>query len=440
MKSYFSKPAIIGLVKRCRPNTNNQKQWIKICQIIICLLVLCLFATYLNKIYEVPVNYTEVHIEREGELKTEDLHFSLIRDYDRNKESTKDVYEKVKEDRAKAFKNGNKDQEKKTIERRGGVFLEGTVHQFDSAHYSSFIGPDSLLLKRENRIKEILDTAHYQRLNNVVYVLIKGTGRQILKYENYEFEESYEWTNSVWESNTNYYKYGTFKKSKINNKYLDKSTWNIPIDTMLCYRNLKTSNHGFSREAFLFSPTGSEVMPVFVEVTGSNFEKPNPLFIAEDISKMVEIIRLNLRTAQMINSITIDYCCPTEFDFINPEPDERTMSSIRYTDRMKLSQIARNGLEYHVRFPDMDNVQEMRIFFLTTVVTLLITFILSLLYDLFSNKLLNIWHNHPYRCIISIALLAIVIFTYLYLFNEYTNVDYHELNFETYDLGNEWGD
>lgn len=435
MKVFFSKAATAINIFMTSSNRHKRK-WVICCRIALTIMAIIVLSTYLRKIYEVPVNYTEFHVVRSGLLEKGDLHYFLIRDYDREKVSSDNLF------RRKSKYNG-------------GIYVEGVFYNRDTSafHTNSNITKSDAWIRRNS---EILDTAHYLKtIRNAVYVMIKGTRRQTMVLDSTTREMSKEYLDATWVDTTDYFHYGVFDSisyskdsigqthisvlaNKVNNKYCHREVWKIPIDTLFYYSRLRDSKNGFCRELHLYASRKDNSIPVFTDVTGDPFERPNPLIVAEDVSKMVEIIRIPVSSTHFVKSLTIDYRCPADFGTLVPEPDEKTMSSIRYTDTLKIQKIAWDGLRYHVRFSDMENIQEVRIFTLTTLITILATILCSLIYKLTSSWLNKRWRKYPKAFIFFIISICLLIYLYIKLFNYTTDVDYKNLYFDTLDNGIEW--
>lgn len=75
--------------------------------------------------------------------------------------------------------------------------------------------------------------------------------------------------------------------------------------------------------------------------------------------------------------LNIDFCGVSQFSVLSPIPDEITMSRIRYTDKEKIDKIKRDGLVFHVSFPEMQNKQKVREFTLSGAMSVLLTLILN---------------------------------------------------------------
>ena len=156
------------------------------------------------------------------------------------------------------------------------------------------------------------------------------------------------------------------------------------------------TDNGFYDDTYWVATEPCDTFGFSFNITGTPFGKPT-LLAAEDVSKMVEIVSLpSLHNADslqadstsIVKSLTIDYRGPVDFsEAILPVPDEKTLSSIRYTNREKIRQIERDGLRFHCRFPDMENIQEARIFVLSGVLTGLAALALKYLWRLWNDSI-----------------------------------------------------
>jgi hypothetical protein len=88
-------------------------------------------------------------------------------------------------------------------------------------------------------------------------------------------------------------------------------------------------------------------------------------------------IRLN-SDVESVRSITFDFVGNTVFSDMTPKPDEITMNSITFNDPEKITKIRENGLTFHVNFTDNTNVQTARMFFVTTLLSILIAYWVAL--------------------------------------------------------------
>lgn len=109
-----------------------------------------------------------------------------------------------------------------------------------------------------------------------------------------------------------------------------------------------------------------------------------------DISQGYYVVNLKSTTFNDLK-LVLDFNGVTNFSTLNPLPDYQTMTAITYTDPIKIKQIKKNGLMFHASFPEMQNKQSVRIFVLTTMMTLIIGLLLKdllfLILGLFRKKL-----------------------------------------------------
>lgn len=141
--------------------------------------------------------------------------------------------------------------------------------------------------------------------------------------------------------------------------------------------------------------------------------------MAVDVSRAVEHFRfsspMGIGTSERIGSLRFYYRGLTEFSSVSPVPDEITMNSIVFTDSIKLAQIRYEGLEFHTKFPEMENKQQARMFAVTTVLTLLVTLVLKLIYDLTIDlwTWLRKYHKKTLYTIFSIAFVVPIVYLLL---------------------------
>ncbi len=114
-------------------------------------------------------------------------------------------------------------------------------------------------------------------------------------------------------------------------------------------------------------------------------------FSFEDISQ--QYYEIKLRTYDIDSTtLSVDFCGVAEFSQMIPEPDEVGMSSVVFTDFDKIEQIERDGLKFHARFKEVENMQQIRLFLLTSVmagiIIIIIVFIIMSLYKI--HRQLNI--------------------------------------------------
>lgn len=113
-----------------------------------------------------------------------------------------------------------------------------------------------------------------------------------------------------------------------------------------------------------------------------------------DISQSYFNIRINSPQPGGIKGGRLSFYFEGAADFskMYPEPDDITMNSIHFVDPVKIQEIKLNGLLFHVKFPELENIQDVRIFFVSATIGGLIIifitfFILSSYRVLFKKKL-----------------------------------------------------
>ena len=138
-----------------------------------------------------------------------------------------------------------------------------------------------------------------------------------------------------------------------------------------------------------FIPFGNDANS---RLLGVKFNKHFPLlghqgwFAPEDISQSYFRLKLNTYSIDSIN-LKIDFRGATEFTGIDPEPDAIGMSYISYCDQEKIKKIQNNGLLLHAQFKELANRQNVRIFFLTALLSVVITTLLVFLFFAFYKTL-----------------------------------------------------
>lgn len=103
--------------------------------------------------------------------------------------------------------------------------------------------------------------------------------------------------------------------------------------------------------------------------------------------KLYDVSRVNYRLSipdehSYINALAIYFFGPTEFLPMYPEPDVVDRNYIAFLDSEKLKYIQAHGLELDAKFPFSENTQNMKIFVLTSVITVLLTLFFRQVYIL----------------------------------------------------------
>ena len=141
-------------------------------------------------------------------------------------------------------------------------------------------------------------------------------------------------------------------------------------------------------------------------------------FTLEDISQQYYKIQLKSEKIDSI-SLRIDFCGVTEFSHMIPEPDERGMSYIVFSDTKKINRILINGLEFHASFKELSNMQQIRLFLLTSImagiVIIIVVFFIIGFYKFF-RTFKPIEHKKQFTFILFKILFGVVAYTFLYWF------------------------
>lgn len=87
-----------------------------------------------------------------------------------------------------------------------------------------------------------------------------------------------------------------------------------------------------------------------------------------------------------LKELKVDFGGPTEFLAMYPEPDVMTVSGFMFTDSLKLQQIMSDGIEFHAKFPQTEGLQNARMFVVTTLISILISVVFTLSYQIIKAK------------------------------------------------------
>ncbi|MBR0181475.1 MAG: hypothetical protein IJQ04_07405 [Prevotella sp.] len=79
--------------------------------------------------------------------------------------------------------------------------------------------------------------------------------------------------------------------------------------------------------------------------------------------------------------IKFDFIGSTSFSNMEPSPDKTTVNSIEFTDPVKIMSIINNGLRFHARFVEQQEKSAIRIFVLTSILSLVISLFASVVRD-----------------------------------------------------------
>ncbi len=359
-----------------------------------------LFGFMLEKIYEVPVYKTHIDIANVGSISplSESFDVTIIRNYDRqdkpslpyNNRPYKDLFPK----------------------KGAGVNLSG-IAKVDTPYVEHTNHRGSVLDKILEPVSHMLDTIDFKwgGGTSLVYTSITTSYRQT-------FWPSYNWP--YIHSEKPYCQY-FFNGKEGKWVYFNK-------DSHFLYHAIKEDDNGNGviAESYSFVSKNDTILPFENNLWTKAHGAPT-LLTAEDVSKIFEIIEIGDKeklyfSTYALNSLTIDYIAPAEFsEIITPEPDEKTISSIRYTDKNKLGQIAKDGLRFHVKFPDMENIQNIRIFMLTALLTGLAAILFRSLFIIGYHLWNQYKNNSQIRKLTIIMLIILIILLVLILWDSCVN-------------------
>lgn len=133
--------------------------------------------------------------------------------------------------------------------------------------------------------------------------------------------------------------------------------------------------------------------------------------------KLYDVSRVNYRLSipdehSYINSLAVYFTGPTEFLPMYPEPDVVDRNYIAFLDPEKLKYIQNHSLEFDAKFPFSENTQNMKIFVLTSVITVLLTLFFRQVYILIRPYLKKIKTK---TFIISLSAIFLVILIWMIL-------------------------
>lgn len=136
-------------------------------------------------------------------------------------------------------------------------------------------------------------------------------------------------------------------------------------------------------------------------------------FSRGDLSTSNYFLYFKLREIDL-DEIDINFKTPTIINNIYPEPDVLDLYYMQYTDSAKLAHIHENGLSYEMEFVSGKSLQDFRMNVLIMVMSILITYVLSILYrvivilcksDHISKGQIQVMIEYPIVCLI----LAIIV-------------------------------
>lgn len=400
---------------------NNDSGKVVLLKFTLSLLAFLISCYVLLKIYQVPISYTKVNYAYSSWIPDSNkIDISLIRNYDllsRNPLGS-DGGELIPSNIVITSKN----KEKK---RGNGALIVTGLLKRDSVRISnsSNISEEaavrlSQFLAEKNTVREF----PVDSMNAMAYLSVYGNYRQSFYYTNWIHHPLLDYKK---DADVRYVSYdGTKGKgdSARVHKYLNY-TITEPV-----------GRNGFKREYFATASQSDTICPIVFFGSSSNYERPNVFTSAEDISKTVEVIELGGSTSRYVRNLTLDYRTPIALPskFL-PEPDEVTMHSIRYTDPAKIEWIGAKGLRTYVSFPNLENVQALRIFVIAGIVGALAALMIRYANNLILRLIRLIRRKVPSKVSTAILIIiAIGLIIAVFLSYKSSNVDVFSIN------GDEW--
>lgn len=95
----------------------------------------------------------------------------------------------------------------------------------------------------------------------------------------------------------------------------------------------------------------------------------------EDISQAYYNVEINSFSVDSIK-LSFEFWGAVEFSKMTPEPDIVSMNYIEFNDVRKIEKIKQSGLNFHVEFKELEIRQQIRLFFITALLSGLITILL----------------------------------------------------------------
>ncbi len=370
---------IIALFNWKRNSQPKGKAAVLALKLLLTFIGIVIATVILLKIYEVPVNRTNLCVEYNTD--SIDISIKLVRDFDLLSHISRDTTHSK-------WEYGD---------HTGKILVEGFAYSKKSDNINSSqkgnmsksteIHLRNMLL---DQFKKVGRADFVDSVTNLVYVRCHGTERQFFRIRNTVSDPIFLYDDSC-------------------DVYYNNDTISQYWSCNYCLIHANKPHNYFISEDISTSGIGDDSTLFVTSYQASSLDKPNFFMTAEDFSKMVEEIRFDSLDANEIHKLDIDYKGATIFGVLTPKPDSMTISSIHYYTPEKISQIAKDGLKYQVRFPELENMQEVRIFFVTMVLAGLLGVFFNLLYRLCRPTFLNLWSKKSENIISWLILISILL-------------------------------
>lgn len=377
---------LIALFNWKRNSTPKGNRTIICIKLVLTLIGIIITSVFLWKIYEVPVYHTNFRVNHNTD--SIDISIKIVRDFDLRNHISKDTT-------SSDWKYGK---------HTGYLQVDGYAYSYNT---------DSIKLKKysnmsksmEHNLRNMLDH-HLQdsgayrfidKVKNIVYIQTSGTRRQLFRFWNFVQNDTFLYNKAC----TLEYKDNTL----LQHYRIDYSRINPNMPHgMFMVEDVCTS--GIKDKRTLFKQL----------YFSSELDKPHFFMTAEDYSKIIEEFHFEGLDAKNIHKLDIDYKGAAEFGLLFPKPDSMTISSIHYYTLEKINQIFKDGLRYQVRFPELGNMQEIRIFFATMVLAGLLGIFFNLLYRFCRPWFIGLWQTKSDNIISLTIFVSIILFVIIAYF------------------------
>ncbi len=230
---------------------------------------------------------------------------------------------------------------------------------------------------------------------------------------------------------------GVFAKGMLDSLGIDRANLDInqlayEIDTI----PEETKNH-LIQNSFIYISKKDSVLYLHKTYQSADQKKPNLFLTAEDISQCIEILDLSLEPlpgTSPLSQLTYTYGGTAIFSGLVPKPDSVFVNGFMYFKEDKLSIIAKNGLCFYVSLPDMQNRQDFRIYFVTTLIALFLGIFCSVFHELIRNKLMKGLSCHKTIFITSFIFILFLFVIFVYIVDKNSSVKPYELDYKS--IGN----
>ena len=230
------------------------------------------------------------------------------------------------------------------------VFLVNEVNLRSNKRWNSKVNPYSEISALNKLFEEISDT-----------LLTEHRDYHPLFYYNLRLTPSQKQSNS--------------RYVVLDSVLIQKNTWNKGDKEIFLFEEDKVFE---ATKGFLFNDKNNNNECFAHAFSAQHITRPPGWFSLRDISQAYFKINLKSESIDSIN-LKIDFDGATDFSQIYPAPDKVSMSSIEYHEFPKLNYIKYHGIVFHAHFKEFANMQSIRMFFLTAIMSALFTVIIVFL-------------------------------------------------------------